>query len=262
MQSLSTMFKLVEPSFPPKGKLYHVTPTANVPTILEKGLVRGIARSTSGVETQKKIYLTSQLWGADDIFPNMFGWKYKDLSVLEVDTRGLKPKAEADPEYDNDMFFMIDCDIPANRVKLMGKAHFVEKDGKFYGNIVNDSSAKLIEHVKKSGDEWVVTNKAGDKILGKHPSKKEANAQLAAIEISKAQNESDEPLPKYKGAKKVGVFSNGVVVGYGYRMKDGSIDIDGLCFKDEDEARRYRYDIEDLPPGYEKMQGRHFHERR
>lgn len=39
--------------------------------------------------------------------------------------------------------------------------------------------------VKKTKSGYKVTNKAGSKTLGRHKSKKEANAQLAAIEISK-----------------------------------------------------------------------------
>lgn len=39
--------------------------------------------------------------------------------------------------------------------------------------------------VKKQGNKFVVTNKSGTKVLGTHKTKKEANAQLAAIEISK-----------------------------------------------------------------------------
>lgn len=41
------------------------------------------------------------------------------------------------------------------------------------------------EHVKKRGSGYVVTNKSGSKTLGKHSTKKAADKQLAAIEISK-----------------------------------------------------------------------------
>lgn len=41
--------------------------------------------------------------------------------------------------------------------------------------------------IKKRGSKWIVTNKSGDKVLGEHPSKEKAKAQLAAIEISKKQ---------------------------------------------------------------------------
>jgi len=42
--------------------------------------------------------------------------------------------------------------------------------------------------IKKQGQYWIVLNKAGTKQLGKHGSKKEAEAQLAAIEISKKKH--------------------------------------------------------------------------
>lgn len=45
----------------------------------------------------------------------------------------------------------------------------------------------LIESIRKRDGGFVVTNKAGTKVLGKHESYKKAKAQLAAIEISKAK---------------------------------------------------------------------------
>ena len=44
--------------------------------------------------------------------------------------------------------------------------------------------------IKKSGDKYLVTDSSGEKILGKHESKKSAIKQLQAIEISKAKRES------------------------------------------------------------------------
>ena len=41
--------------------------------------------------------------------------------------------------------------------------------------------------VKKMGDKWIVTDSSGKKVLGTHDSEKDANKQLAAIEISKAR---------------------------------------------------------------------------
>ena len=40
----------------------------------------------------------------------------------------------------------------------------------------------IAAHVRKRGNKWVVTNKAGDKTLGTHTTKEEADAQLRAIE--------------------------------------------------------------------------------
>jgi hypothetical protein len=46
--------------------------------------------------------------------------------------------------------------------------------------------------IKKRGSKFVVTNKAGTKVLGTHPSKEAAAKQLAAIEISKAKHMSEQ----------------------------------------------------------------------
>jgi hypothetical protein len=45
----------------------------------------------------------------------------------------------------------------------------------------------LIEKIMQKGDNFVVTDSSGKKILGKHKSKKKALAQLAAVEISKME---------------------------------------------------------------------------
>lgn len=46
----------------------------------------------------------------------------------------------------------------------------------------------ISEHVYKRGDKWVVTNKAGNKVLGTHPDKASAVKQLQAIEIHKHES--------------------------------------------------------------------------
>lgn len=43
--------------------------------------------------------------------------------------------------------------------------------------------------IKKSGNQYVVTDSTGEKILGKHESKKQAIRQLRAIEASKADRQ-------------------------------------------------------------------------
>jgi hypothetical protein len=43
----------------------------------------------------------------------------------------------------------------------------------------------LLEKILKKGNEFLVTDSSGKKVLGKHKSKKKALAQLAAVEISK-----------------------------------------------------------------------------
>lgn len=52
--------------------------------------------------------------------------------------------------------------------------------------------AEVKETIKKIDGKFVVYPKSGGKRLGTHPTKEKAQAQLAAIEISKAQNESKE----------------------------------------------------------------------
>lgn len=43
----------------------------------------------------------------------------------------------------------------------------------------------LLEFVEKRGDEWVVLDHTRTKVLGTHPSKAKADAQLRAIEANK-----------------------------------------------------------------------------
>lgn len=52
-------------------------------------------------------------------------------------------------------------------------------------------------HVRKRGDKWVVTNKAGDKTLGTHDTEDQAKKQLAAIEISKHMHGSIQANASY-----------------------------------------------------------------
>ena len=44
---------------------------------------------------------------------------------------------------------------------------------------------QLNEFVEKRGDEWVVLNHTKKKVLGRHPSREKALAQLRAIEANK-----------------------------------------------------------------------------
>ncbi len=41
--------------------------------------------------------------------------------------------------------------------------------------------------IEKRGKKFVVTNKAGTKVLGRHPTRKTAVSQLRAVEASKAR---------------------------------------------------------------------------
>jgi hypothetical protein len=250
-------------SFPPKSNfMFHITPTERVQKIMENGLMRGSTRSTSGSQTQGKIYLTNSLSNIPDPFPNHFGWPHKDMSVIKVNTKGMK--LESDPEDPSgEHFYMANMDIPAEKLEMMGRHRFFMKDGMFFGTKMPDEY--ITEHVVKApGGGWNVTNSDKTKVLGHHDNKEDALKQLAAIEISKHKNESlheDEELPKYKGAKKVGLYSLGRIVGYGYEMPDGTYDIDGLKFKSKDEAKLYGFYIDDLEPGYEEELGKHFHAR-
>lgn len=257
----SEEFDATKQSFPPKGRYYHITPTSNTQGIDNNGLVRGVIRTTNGVETQKKTYITSSFWGIDNIFPAIDGWHHRDMSIYEVDLNGFTPEPESDPEYNNDTFYMVDADIPPERLTNLGRVEFFEYGGKYYGKLPPKEHSPVHESIRKKGDDWEVTDSSGKEVLGTHPSKKLAMAQLAAIEISKMKNEHDEPLPKYDNATKVGIYSYGKVTGYGYEFPDGSIDIDGLKFPDRSVALAYGFEVSDLAPGYETMKGRHFHAR-
>jgi hypothetical protein len=43
--------------------------------------------------------------------------------------------------------------------------------------------------IKQSGNNWIVTDSSGEKILGKHESKAKAIRQLQAIEASKEERQ-------------------------------------------------------------------------
>jgi hypothetical protein len=55
------------------------------------------------------------------------------------------------------------------------------------------SDSLCTDKVIKRGEEWIVTNENGDKVLGTHSSKEDAEKQLRAIEASKAKNDSMSP---------------------------------------------------------------------
>lgn len=44
--------------------------------------------------------------------------------------------------------------------------------------------------IRKQGRQWEVTNRAGTRVLGRHATKAEAQAQLRAIEAAKAARAS------------------------------------------------------------------------
>ena len=48
----------------------------------------------------------------------------------------------------------------------------------------------MIKKEKKNGTKYIVTTKDGNRTLGKHKTKKKAQKQLAAIEISKKKRKN------------------------------------------------------------------------
>lgn len=111
--------------------VFHITPSGNVDSILENGLVRGSFRSTSGVETQKKIYVTTSLENIPNPFPNHEFWFMKSFNVLSVSGKGLD-HIEPDPEYhkegEDPVFFMIDNDIEVKHIVDLGSFKFEQVD--------------------------------------------------------------------------------------------------------------------------------------
>lgn len=47
------------------------------------------------------------------------------------------------------------------------------------------NQTRIDERIRKSGDEWEVTDSPGKKVLGRHKSRADALRQLRAIEINK-----------------------------------------------------------------------------
>ena len=71
--------------------------------------------------------------------------------------------------------------------------------------------------IKKQGNKFVVTNKAGTKVLGTHPSKEKAQKQLAAIEISKAKHmHENKSFKSFRSTLNESEYSE-VLTGYGNR---------------------------------------------
>ena len=78
--------------------------------------------------------------------------------------------------------------------------------------------------IKKQGNKFVVTNKAGSKVLGTHASKEKAQKQLAAIEISKAKHmKENKTFKAFRSTLNESEYSE-VLTGYGNRSahKDGA----------------------------------------
>lgn len=71
--------------------------------------------------------------------------------------------------------------------------------------------------IKKQGNKFVVTNKAGTKVLGTHASKEKAQKQLAAIEISKAKHmHENKTFKAFRSTLNESEYSE-VLTGYGNR---------------------------------------------
>jgi hypothetical protein len=71
--------------------------------------------------------------------------------------------------------------------------------------------------IKKQGNKFVVTNKAGTKVLGTHGSKEKAQKQLAAIEISKAKHmHENKSFKAFRSTLNESEYSE-VLTGYGNR---------------------------------------------
>ena len=50
----------------------------------------------------------------------------------------------------------------------------------------------IAEHIEKRGKKWVVTDSKRKRVLGTHRTRRAAERQLMAIEISKHQNQKEE----------------------------------------------------------------------
>lgn len=130
MKPFSSLFEDIERS---QSTLYHITPTINIESILGSGLKRNSKRSTCGIETQSKIYLTTSLENIEDPFPHNYEWYLKDMSVLEVNADKIHSKLEIDPEYESGHFLMCDQDIGKTFIKNLGRYKFIQTENGFVG---------------------------------------------------------------------------------------------------------------------------------
>jgi len=102
--------------------------------------------------------------------------------------------------YDEEIF---------NMLKKKMSPEEVEKQDDISVAIMEMVEEMYLETIRKVGkDKWAVYPKKGGKRLGTHSSEKAAKKQLAAIEISKQQNESEEKIDE------ISSMAGGSVAGY------------------------------------------------
>lgn len=93
-------------------------------------------------------------------------------------------------------------DVVKSAEELLGKLYFVSKK------------------IEKRGDEWVVLDSSGEKVLGRHDSQESAKRQLRAIEANKADDAWERSTQIYKVNEEKQLVT-GVV------MEPGEIDTQG-----------------------------------
>lgn len=123
-------------------------------------------------------------------------YTYKGRDQFKA-TKAGKPAgdgSESDKDLKGDSIEMVASDLIAAYAKAIGASSseisrlIDNTEGEFdNGSIVFESSTPepVVEMIRHEGDKWKVYTKDGKKLLGTHDTEKEAQAQLAAIEISK-----------------------------------------------------------------------------
>lgn len=98
--------------------LYHVTPSRNVKSILQKGLVPSIGARSSQLETDSNLYFFPSKDTAEDAVMNWLGDEFPEdepLALLAVSSNGLEGKFTPGAEYE----YTVSTTVPPRNIKVL-----------------------------------------------------------------------------------------------------------------------------------------------
>lgn len=127
----------------------------------------------------KRIKTYSQFINED----NIPGGLAKGMSVKDLANRHGVSSADIQYALDNGIQVELEHTTSKDIAREIAMDHLYE-DPKYYEKLATIEE-NINEMIKHRGNKWLVFTKDGKKLLGTHNSKKDAESQLAAIEISK-----------------------------------------------------------------------------
>ena len=114
------------------------------------------------------------LYSVEESIESLTQDQIEKLQTIQAKVMEIVQKVQSYPTVAN-----VTETVPVKQLELSVAENKVQRFADFV-----EVNEKIVQHDGK----WLVKNKKGDKILGTHATKKEAVAQLRAIEISKAQH--------------------------------------------------------------------------